>query len=65
MRARARDIAETAPAHDPIGPNPVVRAALGLLLGAAGGTAIVALTGEGHEQEPGAGVRMRSTHRER
>lgn len=43
-RPRPRDIAETAPAHDPIGPNPAVRMVLGLLLGAAGGTAIVALT---------------------
>jgi hypothetical protein len=41
---RPRDIAETAPAHDPIGPHPFVRGVLGLLLGAVGGSIIVAVT---------------------
>jgi len=41
---RPRDIAETAPAHGPIGPPPLLRMVLGVLLGAAGGTVIVAVT---------------------
>jgi capsular polysaccharide biosynthesis protein len=41
---RPRDIAETAPAHDPIGPHPLLRIVLGVLLGAAGGTVIIAVT---------------------